>query len=202
MGGMNPEGILKFPEGDHVACVRKLIAAGADVNAVNESSETPLYLAVFRSKIAGILLEHGADPNKGQLTRTPLISAAFMGGAGCAEGLRSMELLVGAGADVNAQESGISNALATAGIFGCPQMIEFLIGHGAEVNARFANGETALGFYEALRNNSRRFHIHACRRRRPFTEHHADPPCWWNRLILETAVARTNKLRYRNPMGT
>ena len=153
----NPEGILKFPEGDHVACVRKLIAAGADVNAENGSSETPLYRAVFRSKIAGILLQHGADPNKGQLTRTPLISAAFMGGAGCAEGLRSMELLVGAGADVNAQEAGISNALTTAGIYGCPQMIEFLIGHGAEVNARFANGETPLGFmkrYETIAEGS------------------------------------------------
>ena len=68
-----------------------------------------------------------------------------------------MELLVGAGADVNAQESGISNALATAGIFGCPQMIEFLIGHGAEVNARFANGETPLGFmkrYETIAEGS------------------------------------------------
>ncbi len=153
----DPEGILKFRQGDHAACVRKLIAAGADVNALNGSDETPLYRAVFRSKITGILLEHGADPNKGQLTRTPLISAAYMGGTGCAEGVRSMELLVEAGADVNAQESGTSNALATAGIYGCPQMIEFLISHGAEVNTHFSTGETPLGFmkrYETIAEGS------------------------------------------------
>ncbi len=149
----DPEGVLKFREGDHAACVRKLIAAGADVNALNGSQETPLYRAVFRSRIAAILLEHGADPNKGAMTRTPLISAAYMGGAGCAEAVRSMELLVDAGADVNAQESRITNALAVAGVYGCPQMIEFMLSHGAEVNARFANGETPLGFmkrYETI----------------------------------------------------
>ena len=153
----DPEGILKFREGDHAACVRKLIAVGADVNALNGSQETPLYRAVFRSKIASILLEHGADPNKGAMTRTPLISAAYMGGAGCAEAVRSMELLVDTGADVNAQDAGITNALAVAGVYGCPAMIEFLISHGAEVNAHFANGETPLGFmkrYETIAESS------------------------------------------------
>jgi len=55
-----------------------------------------------------------------------------------------VELLIAAGADVNARDDGGDTPLLNAAAFGQKEIVELLIGKGAEVNAKNANGETPL----------------------------------------------------------
>lgn len=93
----------------------KCIACGADINAENSydlygdrSTETPLHLAACygKTKLAELLLEHGADVNSlktcnGVYTATPLHWAA------CRGHTDTVRLLIRHGANVNAQNSNI-----------------------------------------------------------------------------------------------
>ena len=148
------EGNLKFPKGDHEMCARKLLKAGAQVNAENGSRETPLYRAVMHPQLVRVLLENGADPNHGQLGRTPIISASYLGGSHCDASVESMQLLLQAGADINRQERGAGTALFSALVYGCPRMVRFLVDHGVDVNAHSTHGETALAFVKRYRSIS------------------------------------------------
>lgn len=134
----------RFPQADHEGCARRLLAAGANVKAINRAEETPLYRAVWNPRFTDMLLEDGADPNQGAQQRTPLMSASYLGGPLCADAVRSMQSLVRAGANVNAQESSGFSALTSAAIYGCPEMVRFLLASGADPNARTRHGETVL----------------------------------------------------------
>jgi ankyrin repeat protein len=54
------------PERDQVRIVRRLIAAGAEVDATENAGRTPLWYAATRGKVAvaKLLLDAGADPSK------------------------------------------------------------------------------------------------------------------------------------------
>jgi hypothetical protein len=61
--------------GGYEDVVRLLLAEGADVNAMNDSGETPLHYAAWRADtaIAELLLSHGADTGaETDVSRTPL----------------------------------------------------------------------------------------------------------------------------------
>jgi ankyrin repeat protein len=125
--------------------VRLLLADGADVNTAQGDGMTPLHWAAFNDdlELASVLFE--AKARAVAVTRigtvTPLSMAATNGSASM------IEMLVGAGADVNASTSTGATPLMAASTSGSVDAVCALLGHGAFVNAReTANGQTALMF--------------------------------------------------------
>ena len=78
--------------GGHMGIARRLIAAGADVNAPQQAGFTPLHQAVMRNDIemVRLLIEKGARTNtKGDDGQTPLALAIECGHADVADLLRA-----------------------------------------------------------------------------------------------------------------
>jgi len=120
--------------------VELLIAAGADVNARGNDSETPLDMAIqFKeAEIADLLRKHG-----GKYSKIP-----FAAGGGDIEIVKEF---LAADADVNAKNKYGETALHYAARRGHKEIAELLIAKGADVNthslsARRAYEETALHF--------------------------------------------------------
>ncbi len=131
-----------------LAKVRTLIEDGADVNAKDKASQTPLFWAVLadNNDVAKFLIAKGADVNaKDALGRTPLNFLVY------SRGKRDMvELLISKGADVNAKDShtGVT-PLHSASFLGQKDekdIVELLIAEGSNVNARTNVGVTPLHF--------------------------------------------------------
>jgi hypothetical protein len=128
----------KLSLGD-VSAACQLIAAGANINAVDRDGATALLIAVGMGQtgVVRALLAAGADVNAADRAGgMPLCDAAFAGS------LAIVEELVEAGANVNRADRLGNTALMCA----CqhPGVVRFLLGRGAEVDARDALGRTAL----------------------------------------------------------
>ena len=139
---------------------RKLLDGGADPNARDELGSTPLMNAVSMTArrdtggdflaTAKLLLERGADPNlTNPAGRTALLDATV--GYASESGIvlvpePLVELLLRAGADVDAQASDGTTALhQVAGQFASqPRLIRMLLDHGARQNLADKEGRTAL----------------------------------------------------------
>lgn len=122
---------------DEEAAVDQLVAARANVNAVNDLGVTPLFLAC--SNVSGAivkkLLAAGADPNRAATptttAETPLMAAAR---AGAVEVVRA---LLAHGANVNATERAHGQtALMWSAANGHSHVVQALIDAGADVHAR------------------------------------------------------------------
>jgi ankyrin repeat protein len=66
----------------HPEVVKALLAAGADVNSVNQNEHwgtTPLHAAAHANQavIAQLLIDHGANPSRDSEGRTPLFHTTF-----------------------------------------------------------------------------------------------------------------------------
>ncbi len=111
---------------------RSLILSGADVNARDRHSRTPLYLAAREGypEIAALLIAQGADLNTAAEHRgeTPLHMAIRQGHVEVAK------LLIAAGADVNQKNDSQETPLQVAASEGCAGVIEYLVAKGADVN--------------------------------------------------------------------
>jgi cytohesin len=159
--------LIEAAEKGALDLVDKLILQGANVNARNESGETPLHLATNR-KLAELLIAKGADVNAKDdaFKMTPIFNAS----------LEITELLAAKGADLNAQAKdgvtplcwtvywnmmdkakfliakganvngtpGAKTPLQIAANWGKREFAELLIAKGADVNARDDGGWTAL----------------------------------------------------------
>jgi len=117
---------------------------------------TPLLRAAKAGDVAAVrlLLEHGANPNLPNIQGvTPVMAAAGLGSneidtrgrfktqpdlVGC------VDLLVKAGADVNAHDNNGSTALHGAALFGYDDVIKQLVAHNADINAKDKKGMTPL----------------------------------------------------------
>ena len=119
-----------------VAQAQKLVAAGADVKAVNAYGVNALQLAADASntELIRLLLKAGADPNSpNQDGETALHLVARAGN------VEAAKLLLKAGALVDPKESfGGQTPLMWATARRHPQMVELLADKGADVNARSA----------------------------------------------------------------
>lgn len=111
-----------------VDSLRRLLDAGADPNARNESGVTALMWAVDDLEKTHLLLERKADPNaRSQNARTPLLIAADRFGSAPV-----LKLLLDAGA--NAGFAGLrgSTALSEAASIGDEAAFRMLLDHGAD----------------------------------------------------------------------
>jgi ankyrin repeat protein len=124
------------------ANLQLLIDRGADVNAKNRRSSTPLHWAIHDEAKVGLLLAKGANVNLRQVQgRTPLFLAAMLGNSA-----PTMRLLLARGADPSLASSNGQTPLMMAALRGNLEAMQLLIEKGAPVNARDGAGETALMF--------------------------------------------------------
>lgn len=142
--------IARMPGNDMVELADLLITKGAQVNAKNNSSQTPLSMAVFGSaniQMAELLISKGADINiKDIRGRTPLHIAARTQGYG----IKLTQLLIAKGANVNAKAD-IGTPLHGAASIDSFLTVELLVQRGADVNAKNDSGQTPLDLVS--RNN-------------------------------------------------
>ncbi len=111
--------------------MRRLLAAGVDVNKASQLGTRPLHL-VQSKEAADLLIENGADVNvKDNKGRTPLHAV---------HNKEAVEVLLRAGADAKAKDDEGRTPLFTA----TKDTIPLLIEAGAEINAQDDNGKTAL----------------------------------------------------------
>ena len=145
-----------------MAIIDALLAAGADVNAVDEDGDTPL-VNVLRNGLIGLntnerhrgtnttadsvvhlamkLLEAGANPGAQRVGRhAPLHEAARYGTPAIAQAL------LDAGADPNALTGRGDSPLHWAAQTGSPDVIALLVAAGAEVNGQTGTGLSPLHF--------------------------------------------------------
>ncbi len=121
--------------------VRRLIDAGAGVDAADLDGETPLHAAARwgHTAAADVLLQRGADPNAAaRYGTTPLhLAARNMNG-------ELVKALIAHGADVNRQDAFGCSPLHDAAIAGAPDIVMLLVSADADVNVRDASGATPL----------------------------------------------------------
>jgi ankyrin repeat protein len=112
--------------------VRKLIAAGSDVNATEADGTSALLWAAHQGspELVSLLLEAGANPNAANAFGvTPLLEASRYGD------VATIKVLLEGGADVAAAAREGETALMAAARTGSAEGVKLLLEHGADVNA-------------------------------------------------------------------
>ncbi|MFQ6035973.1 MAG: ankyrin repeat domain-containing protein [Sedimentisphaerales bacterium] len=128
--------------------VKLYISQGADVNAKNRQTWTPLHVALWdgHKAVAEQLIAKGAAVNaKDKRGYTPLHFAAIKGRT------ESAELLIAKGADVNVKNRAGQTPLHLAADYGHKDAIELLIAKGADINVQ-AGSENALSLARKKRH--------------------------------------------------
>ncbi|XZE51882.1 ankyrin repeat domain-containing protein [Planctomycetaceae bacterium SH139] len=161
---------------DSMACVRGLLAHGANVNALhppqksgserlNKTAATPLLLAAETGDVVLMqqLLDAGADPRLTNIDQcTPLLAAAGVGVLGDGdesagteqEAVAAVKLLLDLGGDINAVDARGNSAMHGAAYKSWTQMLEFLAAQGADPhvwNRKNKRGWTPLMIAEGNR---------------------------------------------------
>jgi ankyrin repeat protein len=124
----------------HLAIVKMLVAAGADIEAEDYIGQTPLMAALEARQpaIAAFLLEQGADPrHEASGGFTPFFLAAR------ADDTASLQLLLDRGVDIHAVRQGGEDALVFAAAGEARNAIRFLIGKGIDADHRCDDGLTS-----------------------------------------------------------
>jgi len=148
--GANPNAQLKlFPP-------YRSLGADRGGDGMLTTGATPLLRAARAGDSAAIrlLIAHGANPAlPNRLGATPLMAAAGIGATNVdtrgkyktqQEAVASIELLLAAGAPINAGDSRGDTALHGAASWGWNDVVRCLVAHHADLNARDARGMTAL----------------------------------------------------------
>jgi hypothetical protein len=124
------------------AAVRNLLAAGADVNALDKAVDTTALAAAVsdgKTELVRLLVYAGADPN----VRNGSRQTALMGLDDDATA-EIVNLLVAAGAKVNLKDEDGDSALHVAAAASGSEVVRALIEAGARVEARNKEGKTPL----------------------------------------------------------
>ena len=133
----------------HVACmkgnltlVKILMSHGADQNAPDGCSNTPLMLAIkndFNKTVLTLLTQYGCDPNiKDNDGYSPLHVACKKGD------INLVQTLITYGADLNALDEHGYTSLMTAVKYGRCEIVKLLHDHGCDINVTASNGWSLL----------------------------------------------------------
>jgi ankyrin repeat protein len=135
--------------GRHYDVAKRLMAAGANINAVDASLETPLYLAVIEQDEAAawLLIAAGADLEAQGPMGTPLHVAARH------NSVDMVTLLLKNGAKIDARNRELATPLALAAWRGSLDAAKVLLAKGADIEARNVRGQTPL-FYAVVGPNA------------------------------------------------
>jgi len=142
-----------------VSAVKALLAAGADINAPNESRNSPLSIAVSNTKagqsnrsdyeaVVRLLLDEGAEVTAKYLDGFTALHKAVMKGNEAV-----VKLLLANGADVEMKDQKDSTALHLAANWGYEALVKLLLENGANIEAKNKDSWTAL--YFAARNGNK-----------------------------------------------
>lgn len=127
---------------NHSTCLQLLLNNGVDVNSIDTEGHTAMHFAAKhnRPRDLQLLLLNGSsiDKTSTQKQRTPLHYAARFGH------IKSVEILLRMGADINAVTKKGLTALIYAAKHGDFDMMKFLLDRGADVNLADINGRSAL----------------------------------------------------------
>lgn len=146
-----PDNLFDAAKTGDVTKAKALIAAGADVNAKDDTGETtPLDWAARKNHldVMELLLAHGADVRARDFYGfTPLHHAASWGSK------EGVELLLARGADANDSKNGAGQAPIHYAVgVGHEDIISVLLDHGADINARDGQEKTPLHLAVELTN--------------------------------------------------
>lgn len=122
--------------------VKRLVAAGADVNAPDALGSTPLLMAAWsgNTEIASFLVAHGADVNALQpQTHSTALEYAVLTGR-----TAMVQLLLQAGARIDTRYRDNQTILQIAAAAGNPQIVSLLLAAGMDIGSVDVNGNTAL----------------------------------------------------------
>lgn len=127
-----------------LADVKRLVASGTTVDAMDEENRTPMMFAAFNGhgRVVSYLLTQGAEVDSRDASgRTGLLYASS------GPFVDTVEILLDAGADVNIQGSleGFT-ALMTAAAEGQLEVVRLLLERGADPTLEDVDGDTALSF--------------------------------------------------------
>ncbi|NEP45340.1 MAG: hypothetical protein F6K35_41430, partial [Okeania sp. SIO2H7] len=139
----------------NIELLQNILADGMNVDAFNTDGNTALCIAAIAgdASVARLIIEAGADVNLGNETdgQTPLIYAAgFVAQAqhfsedNEAKYIKSIQILINAGANVNLSDRDGYRPLTIAASSKSIKAVKQLIQAGADVNAKTNDGWTAL----------------------------------------------------------
>src|SRR5579871_416130 len=141
-GAPSAEALFQAIRNDDTAAVKRLLGASADSNARDEAG-TPALMAAALYSSAGVvklLLDHGANANARDSAGATALMWAIPDRA-------KVELLIAAGADVNARSTDLARTplLVAAAYPGTVAILRLLLDHGADIHAKDRTGMHALG---------------------------------------------------------
>ena len=134
--------IFEAIKNEDLALLERGLKAGADPNQTTTYNRTALFMAVLKQNydMMALLLGHGADPNKGSASSSPLHNTASRESAGLTA------LLLMQGAQVNALDGYEKTPLHKAAKSGRLENVALLLGHGANINQVDNKGMTPLHY--------------------------------------------------------
>jgi len=126
------------------------------VNAWSDDGFTPLHYAAFfgQAATAKLLIERRADLEARSANREFALDAAPLHSAVAARERGTIEVLLDAGADVNAVQHGGFTPLLEAAQTGQAEVVELLLERGADPDAKLDDGRTATELARAARESS------------------------------------------------